>query len=94
MGTIIAFVVRLVGYGLVVGIPARIAQALWETMGLDHVAALQNPHDQAIRIAAILTVVIALFGYGVFRRAAIFLAFYLAGALFTAPFAFVRLATT
>ena len=92
MGTIIAFIVRLVGYGLVIGIPARIAEYAWERLGLDRVAMLQAPHDQAILIASIATVGVSLVGFGPLRRIAIFIAFYIAGALLTAPFAFARLA--
>jgi hypothetical protein len=92
MGAIIAFIIRLVGYGLLVGAPARIAQYFWERAGLDQVEVLHAPHDQGILILFGATVAIALFGYGRFRQPAIFIAFYLAGAALTAPFAFARFA--
>jgi hypothetical protein len=92
MSVIIAIIVRVVGYGLVVGIPARLAEYFWQRAGLDRVDVLRAPHDTAIAIAIVATLLIALVGYGRLRKPAIFAAFYLAGALVTAPFAFARLA--
>jgi hypothetical protein len=92
MGVIIAFIIRIVGYGLLVGAPARIAQYFWERKGLDHVDVLRAPHDQAVIALFAVTILISLFGYGRLRQPAIFIAFYLAGAALTAPFAFARLA--
>jgi hypothetical protein len=92
MGVIIAFIIRLVGYGLLVGVPAKVAQYFWERKGLDQVDVLRAPHDQAVIALFAATILISLFGYGRLRQPAIFIAFYLAGAALTAPFAFARLA--
>lgn len=92
MSAIIAFIVRLVGYALLIGVPERIAQYFWERAGLDRVAVLQGPHDTGTLVLLIAPFVIAVFGYGPLRRVAMFIALYLAGAALTAPFAFARLA--
>ncbi|MFN2459093.1 MAG: hypothetical protein ABR591_00160 [Candidatus Velthaea sp.] len=90
MGAVIAFVIRLVGYALLVGIPTRIAEYFWQREGLDTVDVLQHAHALAITIVMLAPVVLALFGFGALRRLAIFIALYLAGAAVTAPFAFAR----
>jgi hypothetical protein len=92
MGAIIAFFIRVAGYGLLVGAPARIANYFWERIGLDQVEMLRAPHDQAVIVLIAATLLIALVGYGRLRQPAIFIAFYLAGAALTAPFAFARFA--
>lgn len=92
MSAIIAFIVRLVGYGLLIGVPDRIAQYVWERAGLDRVDVLQQPHDTASLVLLIAPFAIALVGYGRMRPVAMFIALYLAGAALTAPFAFARLA--
>jgi hypothetical protein len=94
MGSLIGFVVRLVGYALLIGIPVRFAEYLWERAGLDQVSALRAPHDLAITIATYAPVVLALFGFGALRRPAIFVAGYIVGVALTASFAFARLAPT
>jgi hypothetical protein len=91
MGAVIAFVIRLVGYALLIGIPVRIAEYFWQRATLDQIDALHGPHDIATAAATIAPFVLALFGYGALRNAAVFLAMYLAGAALTAPFAFARL---
>ena len=90
MGAVIAFIIRLVGYALLVGIPTRIADYFWERAGLGSVAVLQQPHALGITIMTVAPIVLALFGFGALRRTAIFIALYLAGAAVTAPFAFAR----
>lgn len=92
MSSIIAYIVRLVGYALLVGAPARAAEYFWNQKGLDRVNDLQAPHDSATLVLLIAPFVLAVFGYGRLRPAAVFVALYLAGAALTAPFAFARLA--
>jgi hypothetical protein len=91
MGSLIGFVVRLVGYALLVGIPVRIAEYLWERAGLDHVDVLRAPHDTFATVVTYMPFILALFGFGVLRRPAIFIAGYIAGVALTASFAFARL---
>ncbi len=92
MGAVIAFIIRLVGYALLVGIPARIAEYFWERAALDQAEPLQSSHDIAVTVVLIAPFILALIGFGPLRRAAIFVALYIAGAVLTAPFAFARFA--
>jgi hypothetical protein len=94
MGAIIAFIIRLVGYALLIGIPARIAEYFWERASLDQVGPLHAPHAVAAAVVTVAPFVLALFGFGALRRAAIFVALYIAGAVLTAPFAFARFSPT
>jgi hypothetical protein len=86
------FVVRLVLYALVLGITARVAEALWVQQGLDSAAELQAFHDLGIRVFVIAPFVCALIGTPPLRRVAIFLAAALVGIALTAPFACARFA--
>ncbi len=92
MGAFIAFVVRIVGYALFIGIPARIAEYFWVRAGLDAVDVLQGPHAVVATAVTVAPIVLAIFGFGALRNAAVFVAMYLAGAALTAPFALARLA--
>jgi hypothetical protein len=94
MGGVIAYVIRLVGYALLIGIPVRIAEYFWERGALDQVDALNSLHDVASLTATIAPFILAFFGYGALRNAAVFIALYIAGAALTAPFALARLAST
>jgi hypothetical protein len=94
MSALIAFVVRLVGYALLIGIPVRVAEYFWTRAALDQVDALRPPHDVATATATIAPFVLAFFGYGALRNAAVFVALYIAGAALTAPFALARLAAS
>jgi hypothetical protein len=94
MGAVIAYVVRLVGYALLIGIPVRIAEYFWVGASLDDVDVLHAPHDIATATATIAPFVLAVFGFGALRNAAVFVALFIAGAALTAPFALARLATT
>lgn len=94
MGAVIAYVVRLVGYALLIGIPVRIAEYFWLRNALDSVDMLRPAHDIATAAATISPFVLALFGFGALRNAAVFAALFIAGAALTAPFAFARLAAT
>jgi hypothetical protein len=94
MGAVIAYVVRLVGYALVIGIPVRIAEYFWVRVTLDQVDVLRPFHDAAALTATLAPFVLGVFGYGALRNLAVFIALYIAGAALTAPFAFARLAGT
>jgi phosphoglycerol transferase MdoB-like AlkP superfamily enzyme len=86
-----AFVIRLVLYALLLGLTSRAAQTLWSNHGLDGVAALQPWHDAGVTALLVAPVVLALLGVGPLRRPALFVAFFLAGAALSAPFAFSHL---
>jgi hypothetical protein len=92
MGAVVAFIVRLVGYALLIGIPVRIAEYFWVRAALDQVDVLRLPHDIATATATIAPFVLAVFGFGALRNVAVFVALYIAGAAITAPFALARLA--
>lgn len=92
MSALIAFVVRLVGYALFMGIPVRIGEYFWQRASLDQVEILRAPHDGAVLATAGVPFVLALFGFGALRNIAVFIAMFIAGAALTAPFAFARLA--
>ena len=79
------FVIRLVAYALVLGIAARIAAALWAHDGLDGSIELQPFHDLGLEVLTIAPLVLALFGAGALRRAAVFVGAFLAAAALTAP---------
>jgi len=91
MSQVIGYIMRLVGYALIVGIPARIADWLWQQKNIDTVEQLQGPHAATILVLEIAPFVLALFGFGRLRNLAVFIALVVDGALLTAPFAFARL---
>ena len=91
MGTIIGFIIRLVGYALLVGAPSRVGQFFWERAGLDQLDLLRPAHDLMTTVVLVVPFVLALVGFGLLRRPAIFVALFIAGAALTAPFAFARL---
>lgn len=86
------FIIRLAGYALLLEAVLRIAQAVWVRDGLDAIAGLQPLHDAGLYTLYAAPIVLALVGVGPLRRAAIFIAFFLAGAALTAPFAIARVA--
>jgi hypothetical protein len=86
------FIVRLVGYALVLGIVARIAAALWVHLGLDGSIELQPFHDIGVEVLIVAPLVLALFGFGALRQVAVFVAAFLIGAALIAPFACARFA--
>jgi hypothetical protein len=94
MGALIAFIVRLVGYALLIGIPVRIAEFFWLREALDQVEALHPLHDLATVTAIVAPFVLGIFGFGALRNVAVFIALFIAGAALTAPFAFARLSAT
>jgi hypothetical protein len=89
----VGFIVRLIGYALLLGVASRVAQTLWSNDGLDAVGALESFHDKAVTALLIAPLVLALIGaVPALRALAVFLAFFLAGAALTAPFVCARLA--
>jgi hypothetical protein len=90
---VIGFVVRLVGYALLLGVSSRIAQTLWSNDGLDAVGALVSFHDKGLTVLLVAPLVLALIGIvPALRAAALFLGFFLAGAALTAPLVCARAA--
>ncbi|MEA2689162.1 MAG: hypothetical protein QOD51_1769 [Candidatus Eremiobacteraeota bacterium] len=89
----VGFIIRLVGYALLLGIASRIAQTLWSNDGLDAVRALTSFHDKGVTGLLAAPLVLALIGtVPALRAVAVFLAFFLAGAALTAPFVCARVA--
>jgi hypothetical protein len=86
------FIVRLVGYALLLGVSYRVAQTWWANDGLDGLTALQPVHDTGVLVLVIAPVVLALVGIGRLRPVALFAGFALAGAALTAPFVLARVA--
>ena len=92
MHAVAGFIVRLAGYAVLLGIAARLAQYLWDQRGLGDVLALQGLHDSGVAVMALAPIVLALVGLGALRPVAVFVAWFLVGAVLTAPFALARLA--
>jgi hypothetical protein len=86
------FIIRLVGYALLLGVTSRTAQTLWSNFGLDEIAALQPFHDAGVLVLLAAPVPLALIGVGPLRRFAVFAACFLAGAALTAPWVCARVA--
>lgn len=84
------FFVRLIGYALLLGGSENVAQHLWTAHGLDQYFNLQAFHDNGVHALVAAAVICSLFGFGWMRRPAIFVAFLLAAAALTAPFALAR----
>jgi hypothetical protein len=84
------FIIRLVGYGLLLGVSSRIGQTLWTNYGLDGNAALQAFHDSGVTLLLVAPAVLALLGVGIFRAVCVFVGCGLAGAAITAPFVIAR----
>lgn len=89
---LVGFVIRLIGYAVLLGVTSRVAEALWLRDGLDGVRRLQHFHDLGLTGLLIAPVVLALFGFGRLRDVAVFCGFFLAGAALTAPFVCARVA--
>lgn len=87
------FIVRLIGYALLLGIASRIAQTSWSSAGLDAVGALMSFHDKGVTALLVAPLVLALIGsVPVLRSLAVFAGAFLAGAAITAPFVCARVA--
>jgi hypothetical protein len=87
MRAIAGFIIRLIGYALVLGAVDRIADALWIQYGLDGSIALQPFHDLGVEVIYIAPLPLALIGFGALRQAALFIAAFLVGVALTAPWA-------
>ncbi len=90
MAAIASFVIRLVGYAVLLGVAARIADYYWLANALDQVPEAQRWHDAGFTILAIAPLVLALVA-PIIRRLTFGIAIALAAAAVTAPFAFARL---
>jgi hypothetical protein len=88
----VTFIVRLVGYGLLLGVASRVFQTQWSRYGLDDVARLHHFHDVGVMALLVAPAVLALFGVGLLRQVTVFVAFYLVGAALTAPLVCARIA--
>jgi hypothetical protein len=88
----VSFILRLVGYALLLGLSAYAFQTLWTNDGLDALARLHSFHDKTILALRVAPLVLALIGFGPLRPLAIFVGFFLAGAALTAPFVVARVA--
>jgi hypothetical protein len=86
------FILRLVGYALLLGLGVWVFQTLWSANGLDAVAGLRSFHDKTTLGLRVAPLVLALIGVGLLRQVAVFVAFYLVGAALTAPLVCARLA--
>ena len=86
------FILRLVGYALLLQLASRAGQSMWMQYGLDDVRRLQHFHDLGIVGLLLAPLVLALLGIGVLRSLAVFVGFFLAGAALTAPFVCARVA--
>lgn len=86
------FILRLVGFALLLGLAYRFAAYEWSANGLDNIAALQTMHDGGVIALGVAPLVFALFGFGRLRDIAVFIACALAGAAISAPFAIAHVA--
>jgi len=84
-----AFIVRFLAYSLVLWLAYAIAQAQWTNTDLDLNDALAGLHSAAVVVIAIAPLALAIVAI-VARPLAIFVLFYLVGAVVTAPFALAR----
>lgn len=84
-----AFILRFLLYAVVLGVAYGIANGFWIQDGLDLNESLAGYHSVAIAALAIAPFVLALVGI-VARPVAVFVLFYLVGAVLTAPFALSR----
>jgi hypothetical protein len=88
----IGFVIRLAGFGILLGAVTRVALIWWSQFGLDDLAALQRFHDTSIGVLLVAPVVLALIGFGRLSSVAVFAGCFLAGAALTAPLVCARVA--
>jgi len=86
-----AFIVHFLLYAITLGIAYAIANGVWIQDGLDLNANLAGYHSLAVTCLAIAPFVLALVAM-VARPLAVFVLFYLVGAVLTAPFALARFA--
>jgi len=86
-----AFLLRFLSYAIVLGIAYGIANGVWIKDGLDLNSSLAGYRALAIACLAIAPFVLAFVAI-VARPLAVFVLFYLVGALLTAPFVLARFA--
>ena len=84
-----AFLLRFLLYAAVMGVAYQIAQTFWLRNGLDGIGALDGLHALGVGILMLAPIVLALVAL-VARPLAIFVLFYLVGAMLTAPFALAK----
>jgi hypothetical protein len=80
------FVLRFLSFAIVLGVAYGIAQNVWVQQGLDLNESLAGYHATAIAaltLAPLVLAIVAIFA----RPLAVFVLFYLVGAVLTAPFA-------
>lgn len=85
------FIVRFLIYAIVLGVTYGIAQALWASHDLDTNSNLNGVHALGVTVLMVAPIVLAIVAM-VARPVAIFVLFYLIGAVLTAPFALARFA--
>jgi hypothetical protein len=84
-----SFIVRFLVYAIVLGISYGIAQNVWTQDNLDANVAFSQLHAAGTTVIFVAPVVLALLA-AVARPVAIFVLFYIVGAMMTAPFALAR----
>ena len=85
-----SYLLRLVGYAIILGIATRIADAMWVQDGLDSFGQLQTWHGEGLTAMTWAPIVIAFISLAA-PRIALFLAFLAIGAVLSEPYAFARM---
>ncbi len=80
------FILRFLVYAIVLGVAYGVAQSFWVRQGLDLDVSLSGYHSIAITALTLAPLVLAIVAI-VARPLAVFVLFYLVGAMLTAPFA-------
>ena len=86
----IGFVIRLIGWVLLLGCAARYVDAQWTARGLDQIDRLVAFHQHLLVALYAGAIILAIVGFGRWRAIAIFAGFFLAGIALTAPWAIAR----
>lgn len=87
------FILRLLGYALLLQAASRVAHVMWVQNGLESVRRLQHFHDLGMMGLLVAPLVLALLGtIAPLRSLAVFAGYFLAGAALTAPFVCARVA--
>lgn len=84
-----AFIVRFLAYSLILWVTYAIAQAQWTGADLDLNDNFGSLHSLGVSVLMISPLVLAIVAM-IARPVAIFVLFYLVGAVLTAPFALAR----
>jgi hypothetical protein len=84
-----SFIVRFLGYSIVLWLSYALAQAQWTNADLDLDDNMLSLHSIGITVLTISPLVLAIVAI-VARPLALFVLFYLVGAVLTAPFALAR----